>query len=155
MNYAKSLTFTACTAVSTFAQCGIVALDAGVTARRYWDSAYAHYDALFLGEAAVERYETLGYYIGTALGIAAVILLEGVDALQTWVDKTVEDAQAIEVSEGDPGDCTPEPLVDIPVKVVFTCLLKSLVYDIYRLFKFLGDISHILKAYGTHGIIQL
>lgn len=149
MQYSKAITLTTLSAVGTFATCSLAALDAGVTARQYFDKAYAHYDRLFLGDEAVTRYETIGYAIGTALGITAVLFLNGVDALQAWVDATVEDAQG---DEGDPADCLPQAEVDIPAPVVFVRLMKDLVYDIYSLFTFTGEAAEIACHYirGHH-----
>ena len=147
MQYSKAITLTALTAVGTVANCSLAALDAGVKARHYYDQAYAHYDRLFLGDEAVARYETIGYAIGTALGVAAVLFLNGVDALQAWVDVTVEDAQ-----DSDPADCLPQAEVDIPAPVVFVRLMKDLVYDIYSLCTFTGEAAEIACHYirGHH-----
>lgn len=149
MQYSKAITLTALSAVGTVANCSLAALDAGVKARHYYDQAYAHYDRLFLGDEAVARYETIGYAIGTALGVAAVLFLNGVDALQAWVDATVEDAQG---DESDPADCLPQSEIDIPAPVVFVRLMKDLVYDIYSLFTFIGEVAEIACHYlrGRH-----
>ena len=149
MQYSKAITLTALSAVGTFATCSLATLDAGVTARRYFNTAYAEYDRLFLGDEAVDRYETIGYMLGTARGVAAVLFLNSIDALQDWVDATVEDAQG---DEGDPADCLPQSEIDIPAPVVFVRLMKDLVYDIYSLFTFTGEAAEIACHYlrGHH-----
>ena len=149
MSYSKLVTVSALSAIETVAKASLAALDAGVTTRKYADIAWTHYHEAFLGDAAIERYEAIGYTLGTGLVIVFAIALENLDRLQDWVDQTVEDAQSA------PADFEPIADVAIPVRKVFFRLIRSLVYDIFApvqfIVEFVGDVVGLLTHFIRRG----
>ena len=149
MSYSKLVTISTLSAIETVAKASLAALNAGVITRQYADIAWAHYHEAFLGDTATERYEAIGYTLGTGLVIVFAIALEGLDKLQTWVDQTVEDAQSA------PADFEPIADVAIPVRKVFFRLIRSLVYDIFApvqsIVEFVGDVVGLLTYFIRRG----
>ena len=156
MSYSKLVTVSTLSAIETVAKASLAALDAGVTTCQYADIAWAHYHEAFLGDAATERYEAIGYTLGTGLVIVFAIVLNGldqlqgwVDQLQGWVDQTVEDAQSA------PAEFEPIADVAIPVRKVFFRLIRSLIYDIFApvqpIVEFVGDVVGLLTHFIRRG----
>lgn len=144
MTYSNNLAISTLSAIETTARVALATLDAGVTARRYFDIAWGHYHNLFLGDAAVTRYETIGYRLGTGLVIVFALAMEGLDRLQAWVDEEVDSC----IAEVEPG-AEPEAIVIQPLNrvQVFGRLLRELIFDIYDAILFVVDTIQFVIPY--------
>ena len=128
MTYDRTFTLAAISAVSTVAQCGLTAIRAGEITRGYAEIAWDRYHSLCLGDEAVDRYEHIGYVLGTWLGIAYTLIVTAYDKLDAAIEADVQSCLVGSV------DGEPETVVYTPLRQVFIRLVKALVYDIYSLF---------------------